>query len=418
MVEVTALSRNPLPNRWAQEACRDLDELPGQGWGLHEKRIVLAQHGALYQVDTDCQSCHGKSHAACSSCHGRGKVTCPTCHGAGRNPQQQGEPCPKCSSRRDIACSFCNGTGKRPCAPCQGRGKITQYFRQRLVIDTAFRWADSGVELPTALRRSVDRSGLAKLANGHATIARVDGRDDASIGNVAAITFTADLPFAEVGFTIEGTVRNACVLGHKGAVLELAPFLDRAVEAALAAGKSEQLRLFGEAQRGAARGQKPAELLRLYPVGLSQPVAGQLWKHACRSLYQATHKKRWVALGIGTLVSIAIIYGWFTFGWRNAPIRWTHQPLLVDLLLPLLLCLGTVALAGLLERHELKRIFNIPDPKSRRWQWDIAPAILAIIMAFVLYVLFGPVAPEWYAEHKVNIQVERLSHDLDPPLPH
>ena len=417
MDALAARSRAPLPSRWVQEARSELDNLPGQGWGLHEKRIVLAPYNATYRVDVDCDACRGKSHAGCSNCHGRGRVTCPTCHGAGRNPQHQGEPCPRCQGRNQIDCSMCNGTGKRLCAPCQGRGKVAQHFRERLVVDTAFRWADSGVELPTALRRSVDRAGLAKLANGHATIARADAKDALPSGNVVAVRYTADLPFAAVKFEIEGRAHRALVLGHKGAVLELTPFLDGAVEQRLAADDAQTLRAFGEAQRAAARGQKPAELLRLYPVGLSAPVAGKLWKRACRSLYQATHRRRWAALAIGTGLSIALIYGWFAFDWRAAPIRWTRQPVQVDLALPLLLSVFTIVVANAVERRELRRIFGVPDPKSRRWQWDIAPALLTIAAAFALYVLYGAAGPEWYAQLKVNAQIERLTRTLDPPLP-
>lgn len=428
--ELESLRAEAPPRNWADAARAELDGLPGKGWGLDGKRISLPNYTQTYSLAIDCQSCRGKTHSLCATCHGRGKLTCPTCHGAGHLQHTPNTPCPTCHGRNQVDCTLCRGTGKQPCSSCKGKGQLVQYFQRRLSVMTSFRWTGSGVDLPTPLRRSVDRSGLARLANGHATITQLEedkpdpraqaasrsSFNSASSSPSCTLRFAAALPFAAVKFTIGGKTYPAFVLGHKGAVLEIKPFLDACIERALARDDYQSLRAFSDAQHLLAQGKKLDAFDHLYPVGISETVQKQVWRRARRAIYKATHWKRWLTLALGVLVSVIVIYGWFTFDWRAPLLRLLPLPKLFDFMLPVILCALTASAAKFVEQRQLRRIYGVRDPHSRKWQWDLLPTFACIIGAFVLYVLYGPVAPQWYAQGKLEAQIEDRARLVDPPV--
>ncbi len=420
--ELESLRGASPPRSWMEDARRDLDPLPGQGWGLDGKQLALPQYRTVYALGLDCHHCRGQTRALCNDCHGRGHVTCTTCHGAGHLQHSAGQPCPTCHGRNQINCLICNGTGYQPCSHCEGKGKSTTYFLRRLTITTSFRWTGSGVELPTPLRRSVDRAGLARLANGHATITREDNEDapTVSLGGHVPQTHTfhysATLPFAEAEFEIAGKRHKACVLGHKPAVLELECFLDPCIEHHLHAGSIAKLRIYKETQQLAAEGKKLEDLQRRYVLGASQTVLRQIWKRATREIYAATHMQRWLTLGLGTILGCIIIYGWFTYNWRYMPLRYLRSPHIVDGALPLALTLIIALIAGFVQRRQIRKIYGVNRAHTKRLQWDLFPVALTLVGCFVAYLFYGPVPPEWYSNSVLNKQIEEQSRFVDPPV--
>lgn len=420
--ELEALHGASPPRGWVEEARRDLDPLPGQGWGLDNKVLTLPQYNSVYALALDCSHCRGHTKALCTPCHGRGQVTCPTCHGAGHLPHSANQPCPTCHGRNQVNCEICLGTGYQPCDHCKGKGKTTSYHQRRFIVTTSFRWTGTGVDLPTPLRRSIDRAGLGRLANGHATITREDNEDlpaPSLAGHVAqthTLHYSATLPFAEAEFTIDGKRYSACILGHKPAILELKCFLDPVIEEQLDKNTLGQLRVYKEAQQMAATGKKFEDLQRQYVLGISQPLLRQLWKRAMREIYAATHKQRWITLAAGTLIGCLIIYGWFTYGWRTLPLRYLRAPHMVDMALPLVLIALIAGAAGFVQRRQIKKLYGVHRAHTSRFQLDLIPVGLLLIAYFVGYLLWGPVPPDWYTDTKLEAQVEAHSRLVDPPV--
>ena len=84
--ELNALTTAGLPHMWLLEAQTDLQPLPGHGWGLDGKNIVLSQHTNVYGLEEACATCRGQGTVNCDFCHGRSQITCTLCHGAGHDP--------------------------------------------------------------------------------------------------------------------------------------------------------------------------------------------------------------------------------------------------------------------------------------------------------------------------------------------
>lgn len=415
VAEVDSLKTASWPSDWLSEAKAELRNLPGEGWGL-DQRISLSQHHAVYGADENCHACKGKRTVTCNLCHGRGYRTCDTCHGAGRNPNKKEEPCPTCHGKHEVYCNDCKN-GHTTCRPCQGRGIVTRYFVRKFLIDTQFGW-QSGQHneyLPSELKRSIDRAGLAKLANGHAKV-KLIGENEGTHGSTARLDYEAELPFGKITVTIAGQKCRALVLGHRAAVLELPFFLDKIVEEHLTADTISDLRLFLDAQKVTARRHPVGALIHHYPTGLSKDIAQRVLVKARASLYVMTRRERWLAMGAFTLLSWGITYGWFAYNWRQSLNMLPLPTIIWDLLLPIALIVLTTFMAGKVEAIKLCKVFQIKKARSQWNRLDLLPVIISIIGFFVLIVLKGPVAPEWYANFKISQQLHALDRQIDPPL--
>lgn len=409
--ELAGLSKASLPPMWLSEVQADVTPLPGAGWGLDGKNIILPQHTQIFGLEESCPSCNGKSTVDCEFCHGRKQVTCTTCHGAGHDLHDHNKPCPTCHGRNLIDCPHCK-EGQMPCKTCGAKGKMTRYAERRLVIGTSFNWI-GGADLPTELRRAVDRAGMHRLANGHADITQLDSEEKSP--TVGTIGYKASLPFSPVTFTIAQKSYRALVLGKKGAILEMPPFLDPIVEQHLADGTPEKLRLFDDVQKLAAQRLKPEAIMRDYPVGLSQPVATQLYRRARHTLFTVTRMERWLTIGIGSLLAALFVWCYFTY-WR-APLMHLYLPMVIwDVIAPVFIFAMVAHAAMLAECHKLKRLFSLQKARSQWFRLDLLPLAAVIAITYILYVLYGPNPPGWYTNYVLQKDIAAHSRNIDPPL--
>jgi hypothetical protein len=321
---------------WAQEAVQTVKAQPGEGWGYHGSEVVLDGLAQVFYVQTPCATCNGTMKIACATCNGAGQVACtycrslgqeicPSCNGSGNNPTVQGQycticngstmiPCRQCRGTLRLSCPNCRGQGNSVCNMCGGNGQFTVEETVTPVARGAFHIIDS-IELPSGFRRALSRGGAQFLARGHATITA----GEMQLGEEAVITYQAVLPFAELRIKIKGKPMRASVLGLKGLILDVPPFIDTALlpiiekleKEADAAGTlaralewSALRQAFELLQDGNGT---PQQMRRFYPAGLSKQCAERIL-----SLMQGLVKKQTAMIrmsaGGALLLALSMIY--------------------------------------------------------------------------------------------------------------
>lgn len=294
-------------SNWAKEAVRYLKEQPGEGWGIENADITLDDLSQLVYLQSmcpacagqglvNCVTCQGKGTLPCSYCHATGVEPCINCNGSGVNATNPNQYCLYCNGSTTQPCRQCRGTRQMNCSPCRGQARIKcqschgdgMFIIEEAHIPTAravFRIVDTG-DLPSGFRRALSRGGPKSLTRGHATIAmlEIEERDK----NNVTVPYKAALPFAEARLKIAGKAMRASILGQKGVILDLPPFLDTALEphvkgleAAVSSSDSLTKALQWKALKDAfslvQQGRGDAKSLRsLYPAGLSVDMAARL----------------------------------------------------------------------------------------------------------------------------------------------
>lgn len=402
-----AANNRAWPASWWQAA---LDELKqnnvgsGTGWGADGLTITLPHFTQLYRLQELCRRCGGQKWVNCDTCEGTGLEWCWHCNRTGREPANPQQPCTVCLGELKAECRTCNGRRLVSCPACNGRGSGITTYALRFVANTRF-GIKAGPELPTPLRRAIDRAGTAKLANGHATIRQEPATEDLN-PLAPKIMFTAIIPFASVRFQIGGEKYSAEVLGHRTAILEMKPFLDAPVSAALNNATLHQLRLFKEAQVVAARRGQATDFMRNYPVGLSRDLAEKVFVIARRALNDLLQKPR----RLGTLAAVAAsaLLSLFYF---LGPLRdWTFQlpfaaPKFFDLVFPVLLAGIYLFWLQWWTGQKLGALFgrsaNLPPLFNRV---TLLGAALIIVLHLAIMVL-QPEPPAWYFRDKLLLEV-------------
>jgi hypothetical protein len=322
---------------WLSEAVTHLKKQPGEGWGLHEAAIVMDERAEVFYVQTNCQNCRGIGKAPCMTCQGAAQVSCtycraigqeicPGCNGTGANPSAQGQYCPMCNGSTMIICRQCHGTKRLTCTACQGQGNLTcqtcgghgVFTVEETVtpsLRTDFQILESG-SLPSGFRRAIAKGGPATLTKGHATITS-EAADEKDPKNIF-IPYKAVLPYAEMRLKIKGKPFRATVLGHKGILLDVPPFIEQALDPLIKqfeqeADKSATLtkalsyraikQAFDLMQEGNDNAQS---LRRLYPAGMSREGAERIVRLVKNLTDRQTVNVR-LAAGIATLVLIGIV---------------------------------------------------------------------------------------------------------------
>jgi hypothetical protein len=414
---------------WSKEVLAELEQQKDKGWGLRDTRIVLDQRPALQAMAVEtCSYCNGQGGNQCDYCAGVGQIPCRqcgqsgsencfNCFGTGRNPQDQNSYCPVCNGtrlsvcricqgRRATTCNNCRGSGNLICSPCRGAGSTTQLATLSFGAEAHF-GAGSTIELPSALRRALDRAGSIKMLAAHAEIATtVPADEDQPRNGAMKLDYTATLPCAEIVMEFDGTPARIVCFGTKRNLLEVPAFLEQ--------GLAEGLSRLEKAARGQAalepalefRALKevcglvlqgktsPKDLRRLYPYGISPKTLGRILQQLSAALDRSTQLPRLTGLGIGVAISAAL-----TCLFYLTPIHaqilaegGRIAALMTEFFIPVLCGVLSALLTGQLAQQRLMQRF--PEVKLRRryhggiiaWIAGLLGFLIPFVLCFVLQI--------------------------------
>ena len=432
---------------WITEAMTQLKEQPAGGWGLDDVKIALPSQSVVLAASEVCPSCSGNKMLSCTQCNANGSIICPhcggnrqeichICMGSGNNPSQPDQPCINCQGMRYTRCRYCNGSGQLTCPTCHGRrgtpcstcgatGGFTEEVEITCGARTQFKIMADG--LPSGLRRGLDRLGMARLAEGHADIetlpAVVEEEDTSPQPIVAGATepkkekapkpevhYMATMPYADLRMGFAGKKVIVNVFGKKQVLLGVPPFLDTALEPAreylLKATRGEsnldaalQARVMKDALKLQLAGQgKVNALRRIYPQGLSPKVAGEILGNMRLALNRMTLRSRTLVAVICAVIGYCVFAGVYLTPLRNnltAEMN-GHAAMGFDLAV----LIGTLVACWFALSAAIRFVLqkHFPDytiPITQKTGKTGLTMLAALVVAFVLVVMFAPLQPEW-----------------------
>jgi hypothetical protein len=428
---------------WLETARTELKQAPAEGWGLDGAKITLPSRSAIFTASEPCPKCQGRQMLTCAQCQGQGSVTCPQCHGQGRevcynchgrgeNPGQPGQRCSVCQGSRYAPCRYCRATGRQtcpacqgrrgtPCPQCQGQGRMVQEIT--LVCGAMTQFKIKGEDLPSGLKRGLERLGIANLAKGHADIKTLQSSDndekesedrndkDDDAPEKPEIYYEAQLPYADLRMRFGGN--RAVVVsafGKRGFMMGVPPFLDEALQPAraflsdAARGKNTfEKALAARAMRDALilelgkRGNSAA-LRRIYPFGLMPKTATEIMSDMRRALDRFTLHVRAIAAFFGALLGGGILAAWFLTAVRAQMVR--NLPWLAELTIDALVLFIAMASGWVLVGKSMQIVLRREFPKLkvslRRSIGFVGYTMLAIIgIAGAVLIAQMPEKPIW-----------------------
>jgi len=421
-------------DKWIQDCIKELKTAPGEGWGLEGAHVTIADTSVILAASETCQACHGVRLLTCAQCNGQGSnicthcggakiETCPMCNGSGHNPSQPDQLCAGCGGSRTAPCRFCHGSGQLvcptchgrkgvPCSVCKGTGQITEEVALTCGAETHFKI--SGQNLPSGLRRGLDRLGIANLVKGYADIEtlppqteeepRENVHDHARNKNfVVALSYRAKLPYADLRISFNGYKATINAFGKRCALLGVPSFLDDALEhwrvklkqatrgevvldAALegrAIHEALELELIGKGQI--------KELRKKYPVGMSQDVAKEILLNIRLALNRFTLRVRsLVAVICGVLATI--IFSGIVLTPLHADLIGRSSKItttLFDILLPVAVITASWFALSAAVRFTLQRRFrNLTISLNQKTGKTGYVMVIAItVLYFIIYVM-------------------------------
>jgi len=422
---------------WVAATVKELKAHESQGWGLESAKVELPEKSVIFAATETCPSCQGRKTLLCEHCLGKGLVVCTQCQGTGRepcyycngrgeDPQQPGQPCMICSGTRTAPCRFCqmrgelpcptcNGNRGTPCATCRATGLITQEIGVACGAETHFVLLSE--DLPSGLRRGLDRIGIANLGKGHADIkvfepTKEEQDAEASNGRIPVLFYAATLPYAEMKMDLGGKKSLVSAVGKRCAISGIPNFLDHTLkpwrdklrmaafgqtplEEALGARALKEILGLSVAGKGNEK-----DVRRLYPFGLSSEVIGTILSDLHLAVKKTTLKTRTImALFCGAAAS-AFFYIFFMKGLEG------HLMLGVNPNLAMALDFAVLALAlgvswvilNVSTRLALQSRFPQMQYALKQKTGKTGISMLAGIGAmFLLFLLLAPVKPLWLA---------------------
>lgn len=324
---------------WISQAYAQIRAEPGEGWGLEDVDVTLDDLMHVYYTTAVCQQCSGRGTTTCPACHGARTYLCPKCNGMGQElcydcrgtglyagntasdaqcPTCRGSTlaiCRTCNGHKHVPCGECKGQGALACVTCNGQGKFTHEESLLPVAQCSFHIKDSS-DLPSGFRRAISRGGLRVLTKGYASISAqaVNSEDKENV----FIPYRATLPYAEARIKTPEQTMRIIVFGLKKALLDVPPFLDKAIEASLQewdarADDKETLDkalkwrviadIFALMQQGKTGGK---DLFAQYPYGFSKDMLSRLQRFVQKAVRGGTAKARYMA-GAGNLVFLSLV---------------------------------------------------------------------------------------------------------------
>ena len=325
---------------WVASVVKEIKSHESQGWGLEDAKVVLPEKSAVYAATETCPNCGGRQLLTCAQCNGKGTVICTQCHGQGRemcyycagrgeNPQQPGSPCPTCNGSRHMPCRFCqsrghlicptcNGRRGTPCPNCQATGSTTQEVAVTCGAEMHFKIVAEN--LPSGLRRGIERIGVANLGKGHADITSSPPTADElemrrEGGRIPVLNYQVRIPYAELRMGLGSKKAIIAVVGKRCAIsgvpnfldTPLQPWCDKLHQAAIGKASLEpaiEARALHEILSLTVSGKgRIEEVRRLYPFGLSPAAMTSILADMHLALNKTTLKIRAV---IAVLCLIAL----------------------------------------------------------------------------------------------------------------
>lgn len=432
---------------WISEAIEQLKKQPGAGWGLDDVKISLPRENLILAASEPCPTCQGNKLLTCPQCNAQGSITCPQCQGqrqeichicvgSGMNPSQPGQPCINCNGMRYVSCRYCHGSGQLTCPTCHGRrgtvctacngaGMFTQEIAVTCGARTQFKI--NATNLPSGLRRGLDRLGIANLVQGHADIESITPPDEEEQSETRPasgksqdtkkekplkpeIHFRAQLPYADLRMNFAGKQAVIGVFGKKHALLGVPAFLDKALEPVrdelhkAAKGGSDfdkalDARLMKDALKLQLAGVRNINALRrLYPQGLSPKVAAEILGNMRLALNRLTLRTRsLVAVGC-TAAGAGIFAGIFMTSLHHD--LTDSIPMLYQLaadvgILCVVAAMCWVALSIAIGLALRNRFPDVPIPLKQKIGKTGITMLAVIFSAFVVLVVMTPSPPQW-----------------------
>lgn len=402
----TAQGKGPAPAKWHQQFDSPADIAPStlplqtqlatdqerlqfaadqilmkdhQGWGLTAADIPIPQlnyiAGAQYncpncegtQMQT-CAACNGKMRRDCPQCHAKREITCPTCYG--RGVMSSGENCAACRTRGVVACATCQGQGETGCTACGGKGQVpckgcdakgTLY--QQVSFNT-FAQANFKLmlteELPENVMRHLRRVKPENLLDGRAKIIKDEIQ---KIDDFIRVHYHAEFPITQYDFQVGNMQLEFVTLGNKGTLFEAPNFMDRLLSPSLEMLRSARRRHIPAAgalqelgklkfYRSAMAGNKPMQLRRNYPFGISSNLFKEIPTSMHFLLSILTERPRMLtAVAFNALVAIILLSHYVLDG---APRNFSLTDIILWLMLLLLNAAATLTAHYFVSAKSLK----------------------------------------------------------------
>jgi len=328
---------------WVEAVVQQLKTHETQGWGLQNAKVTLPERSVIFAASEACPDCGGQGRSLCKRCEGRGMLLCSQCQGRGRewcyhcmgkgeDPHQPAQPCHLCQGTLYVPCRFCQmrgyvpcpscrGSKGHPCRNCGGTGSFTQEIKVTCGAQTRFSM-EAG-NMPSGLRKGLDRIGVSRLGNGHADIESVVLKQETegeSLENRPLMAYTATLPYAEMKVDLGGKKAVVSAIGKRCVIVGVPPFLDLSLkpwmeklhlaasgklplEQALQARAIKEILSLVVSGRGGKR-----EIQKLYPYGLSSGAVESILADLKNALKRMTLTVRTI-----TAVACAVLAGGFFY---------------------------------------------------------------------------------------------------------
>jgi hypothetical protein len=420
---------------WIAATVQEIKSHENQGWGLEDAKVVLPHKSAIYAATETCPSCAGRKMLTCTQCNGQGTVICTQCQGQGRelcyycggrgeDPQQPGQRCTTCNGTRYATCRFChlqghlpcptcNGKRGTPCSVCQASGRITQEIAVTCGAETHFKLISA--QLPSGLRRGLDRIGIGNLGKGHGDITasppteeQLEARREGE--RIPILSYAALLPYAELRMGLGNKKAIIAAVGKRCALSGVPPFLDAPLQPwrdklhQVGQGKASleeavSARALREILSLTVAGKdRIEEVRRLYPFGLSPDVMNSMLTDMRLALNKTTLKIRTVIALLCVGVCGALFYGWFGTGLEaRTTLHWSRvNGCAADSALLLLALAASWAVLNFSTRFVLMRRFPqlvlALQQKIGKTGYGMLSGVTA---AFILFVTLAPIKPLW-----------------------
>lgn len=272
-------------------------------------------------------------------------------------------------------------------------------------------------DLPSGVRRGIDRIGLANLGKGHADITATEAPKENSEngkngpqGKIPVLLYEATMPYAEIKINLGGKKALVSALGKRCALSGVPNFLDISLSP-----WREKLRLaaFGQGElEGALEPRAFKDILglilmgkgrerdvrRLYPFGLSSEAIGNILKNMDLALKKTTLRTRSIMATLCAALGLAFF---FLFFFKGIEYELTAQmKTLAAFSFDFGVLISALALSwgvlNLSTRFTLQQRFpNTPFALHQSIGKTGATMLGFLIFFFVLFMVLTPTKPLW-----------------------